>query len=307
MELWDFANRSEALTWQRSLWLGALLFLTCFWQKNGLYVVLLTLPFILWILRRRWKQLLCAGGVLLLLTGIYRGPMFSALDVSPGPMHEAFSIPAQQIARVVRYHAEELDSALLEEIEHYMPSMGQTPDADYLPLLADPAKNRLSDAVLREDLGGFLRLWAKLLPRYLGEYVMAFLLLKYGYWYPGARAVFDHGGTQATEYYDTHPWFPALRTAVNSAHNLAMRIPIFGMIESCGLFVWSALLAAGLLLYRRKGKLVLPFVLLGFLFLTTIASPVNLEYRYIFGFYTAVPFLVPTAVFGTKKEEGTHG
>lgn len=91
---------------------------------------------------------------------------------------EMFSVPAQQIARVVAYHEEELTE---QDRERLYAVWGEGNLPEYVPAIADRSKRDIpndSDA-LRE----FAAEWVSLGIRYPGEYVKAFLLKNKGMWY----------------------------------------------------------------------------------------------------------------------------
>ena len=76
--------------------------LVCLFRSNGLYLFLLTLPFLVLGLRREWKLLL--PGLLLTLRRspcASRGPSTTPSGWQKPAFSESLSIPAQQIARVV--------------------------------------------------------------------------------------------------------------------------------------------------------------------------------------------------------------
>ncbi len=91
---------------------------------------------------------------------------------------EMLSVPAQQIARVVAYHSEELTKEDYEKIEAVW-GEGNLPE--YVSAVADRSKRDiLNDPEVLKNLAS---LWADLGSRYPGEYMKAFLLKCKGMWY----------------------------------------------------------------------------------------------------------------------------
>lgn len=91
---------------------------------------------------------------------------------------EMLSVPAQQIARVVAYHEEELtgkDRELLSVV------WGEDALPEYVPAIADRSKRDISGS--SEELSALREEWISLGLRYPGEYVKAFLLKNKGMWY----------------------------------------------------------------------------------------------------------------------------
>lgn len=91
---------------------------------------------------------------------------------------EMLSVPAQQIARAVAFHEEELTAQDLENLALVW-NQGELPE--YVPAIADRSKRDIvgEGAVLKT----FAREWVSLGCRYPGEYWKAFLLKNKGMWY----------------------------------------------------------------------------------------------------------------------------
>lgn len=91
---------------------------------------------------------------------------------------EMLSVPAQQTARVVAYHEEELtktDRELLAAV------WGEDTLPEYVPAIADRSKRDISGD--REELRALREEWIRLGLRYPGEYAKAFILKNKGMWY----------------------------------------------------------------------------------------------------------------------------
>ena len=69
------------------------------------------------------------------------------------------------------------------------------------------------------------------------------------------------------------------------------KMPIISMWISIGFVFWIMILFIGYIVYTKKYKLILAYIPILSLWLTTIASPVYCEYRYIFGMFTCIPIL----------------
>ena len=111
--------------------------LVCLFRSNGLYVFLLTSPFLVIVLRREWKLLLPGLLIVAALALCIKGPVYDAIGVAEPAFSESLSIPAQQIARVVH----EGRTLTQEQID----LLNQTVDYDsiadyYQPELSDPVK-----------------------------------------------------------------------------------------------------------------------------------------------------------------------
>lgn len=89
---------------------------------------------------------------------------------------EMLSVPAQQIARVVQYHGDELTQ---EDREAVAAVWGENLP-EYVPAIADRSKKDIAGD--RETLRIFAGEWVSLGLRYPGEYLQAFLLKNKGMW-----------------------------------------------------------------------------------------------------------------------------
>ena len=89
---------------------------------------------------------------------------------------EMLSVPAQQIARAVQYHEDELTK---EDREAIAAVWGENLP-EYVPAIADRSKRDIAGD--GETLRIFVKEWVSLGLRYPGEYVQAFLLKNKGMW-----------------------------------------------------------------------------------------------------------------------------
>lgn len=158
--------------------------LVLFARNNGMYVVVLTMPFIVIVLRKYWKKVIPLFVSIILIYAVIKTSVFALLDVKNGSVAEMLSIPLQQIARVVKYHEEELDEETINRINNFFEcdNIGEK----YNPILSDPVKAELNDEYFDENKGEFISLWFNLLTRYFKDYVESFISNSYGYYYPEA-------------------------------------------------------------------------------------------------------------------------
>lgn len=123
---------------------------------------------------------------------------------------EMLSVPAQQIARVVQYHEEELTQ---EDREAIAAVWGENLP-EYVPVIADRSKRDISGD--GETLRIFAAEWVSLGLRYPGEYVQAFLLKNKGMWdladmtYLNDVYSYAKGYLQITYPSDQQPYMEAL-------------------------------------------------------------------------------------------------
>ena len=151
--------------------------------------------------------------------------------------------------------------------------------------------------VFDQDPVKYLKSWAKIGIKHPVSYVEAFLLQCYGYWYPDVSYWIVHNDIEDNEL------GLEMREERNNARfelsmltrDISQQRPT-AILYSLGLMVWLMMIAAVLLWLKGQGKLASPVFILAGLWLTTMASPVYCEYRYMYGFVVCVPLFLGLAL-----------
>ena len=168
-------------------------FLMCAFRNNGIhiYIFCFIALFILRIPKIKKAKAYIALVVAILLPvfmyKIYTGPVFAALDIEPGQVREALSVPIQQMQRVAVMRADELTSEQTEKMGYYIDDlewMDWQPER-YSPFIADPAKSCFFSFRYKEDPIAFWKFYLQIGEQFSKEYVVAFLSNTLGFWYPG--------------------------------------------------------------------------------------------------------------------------
>ena len=283
-------------------------------KKSGIYLVvplvLLSTP-VLRGLRRRW---LVAGAAAVVAYLVIHAGLMAAFHVEPGSEAEAYSLPSQQIARVVRDDGAALSAEDHAAIERYYPgtNLGEV----YRPRLADPVKGALDTQALDADRPGYLGLWLRLGVEYPQAWGDAALAATSGYWYPGTTYLqvrAEDWTVQVSRYSvaDDVPRDaidpnvsscadpPAYRTAMASAVNSWLRVlPVPGWLQSLGLWFWACVVLAVMAWLRHRAEAVPVVVLAGMVWVTCMVSPVYAEARYAYPLLLLVPVLAATVLGG---------
>lgn len=124
-----------------------------------------------------FRQICVCHGVILLLYLSFSGVMiFAAAATSDTYAREMLSVPAQQIARVVQFHEEDLIEKDMEALTAVW--QGELPE--YVAAIADRSKRDITNE--KETLRILAGEWVSLGIRYPGEYLKAFLLKNKGMW-----------------------------------------------------------------------------------------------------------------------------
>lgn len=282
--------------------LGQLLLLSlsglmvCLLRSNGLFVFLLTLPFLLWFFRGRLRILLPCMLLVPACALLIKGPLFGAMGVEKPAFSESVSIPAQQIARVV-YEGRELTE---EEIDLLNRTVDYASIASYYqPELADPVKALIqykNPEYLESHKADYLKLWIRLGLKYPLDYWNALVDQTRGYWFPESPMLTVNEGITPNElglYCQ-----PVLRggpvwKAAEIICKLYTVLPLYGLLYSIGAFTWTALfLFVNCMLNGRRENLLLFIPFFALLASLSLAAPVASDLRYAYPLILAMPLLI---------------
>ena len=282
--------------------------LVCLFRSNGLYVFLLTSPFLVIVLRREWKLLLPGLLIVAALALCIKGPVYDAIGVAEPAFSESLSIPAQQIARVVH----EGRTLTQEQID----LLNQTVDYDsiadyYQPELSDPVKALIqygNPEYLEAHKGAYLKLWIQLGLRYPLDYWNAFVDQTRGYWFPGEPGLTvnesispnDVGLTGQSVLRGTAAW-----KVVEILNKLYTIFPLYGLLYSIGAFTWAAIFwCANCALNGRKRNCLLFIPFFALILTLCLATPVAADLRYAYPLILSMPLMLCA---GLEVPERTAG
>ncbi len=160
------------------------LFIALF-RNNGIYIVVITLFFMLFYSKTNIKRLGLTLVVFLCLITSYNKVLIPKLGISDGSIREALSIPFQQTARLAKYDDEIIDSKDKKTIDKVLNY--KTLAKRYNPELADNVKNEYNKYTKSEDLKAYFKVWFKYLKKKPLVYIDATLNNTYGYIYPNTH------------------------------------------------------------------------------------------------------------------------
>ena len=287
-----------------------LLFLFCTLRNNGWYAFLLSFPIFILINRRQWKRYLIIGVAAVLAVLAWQSVLYDILHIRKSESGEALSVPLQQIARVVtmcEYDSADESFTVLREV---LPDLDTLPDL-YNPISANPVKHPdvFKAEVYNKNPARYARAWLSIGLRYPRTYLDAFLLNNYGYWTPDVSSwiVLDEVNDGSALGIDTSERIPGMRGVLLQLHNrLSSQEPI-AFLYSLALLVWFLLVGCSLLLLKGRKSEASSALLLGGVWLTTLASPVFCEYRYLYSIVVCVPLYLGLAICVGRKEVKTAG
>ena len=285
---------------KKQIFLIISMILVIMFRNNGIYVVLLTIPFLLWFYRKSIKKLLPITMIPVIFYLLYTGPVFKILNIKKGSVREALSIPLQQFVRVLKDRGDELTDKQKQSIYNFLP---QENIVDlYNPTLSDPVKACFDDEYFNNIKFEFITTWAGIVFGYPVEVVEAFLCNNYGYWYPEAsnwvvsRVIMENElGIKATSMIENKT-LDFMDELIDNRD-----IPVISFIFSIGFMFWIDLICVMYMIYKKQYKKLLVFIPIFAVWLTTIASPVFCEYRYVFSMVVTLPIII--ASVNMKVEE----
>lgn len=271
-------------------------------RNNGIYVVLLTIPFLLWFYRKNIKKLLPIAIIPVIFYLLYTGPVFKIFNIKKGSVREALSIPLQQFVRVLKDRGGELTDREKQSIYNFLPEDDIVELYD--PTLSDPVKACFDDEYFSNNKFEFITTWAGIVFGYPVEAVEAFLCNNYGYWYPEAsnwvvsRVIMENElGIHTTKMIENK----ALDFMDKLIDN--RDIPVISFIFSIGFMFWIDLICVMYIIYKKEYKKLLIVIPILAMWLTTIASPVFCEYRYVFSMVVTLPIIIASVNMTLKENK----
>ncbi len=272
--------------------LGAIGF--CLLRSNGwLAFLIFALLFSIFFGKQHTKTALLFWGIAV-FTYILKKPFLDSMGVTPPDTIEHLSIPAQQIARVIRdgEYLSKYDYNLLSQII----DISKVPDA-YLPYLSDPIKDLVREkgkqTLLVEQKSEYLKLWIRLGLSNKKCYLFAWIDQTKGYFNAGYPYWVWTSEVHENIYDITrnvfHPSFANFWENYCSSF-LNSTLSIF---VSIGFHIWLAAGSLVLCIARFRWKeaiLIVPII--SILLSLLIATPVAYEFRYIYALFVILPLLL---------------
>ena len=285
-----------------------IMILTFLFRNNGIYVIVLTMPFMILASKDYRKRMSIICTIVLVSYILVKGPIFSILNIEEGGIKESLSVPLQQFARITKYQGDKLTTEEKEAIYEFLPVEDLA--NRYNPILSDPVKNVFNAEAWENDKINFFKLWGKLCLKYPKDTIEAFLCNSYGYWYPEAKGMvisydfvdtennksnfIDEEGKQKAKEEIKYEKSPVVKISLieNIKKGIDNRsIPVVSLLFSIGLFVWMVIIVLGYVIYKKEYKYLIAYIPIIALWLTTLASPVACEFRYIYSLFTCFPIL----------------
>ncbi len=262
-------------------------------RKNGIYLLAFTGMYLcIYIVKHKVKMekvlLICIFAVCLHLC--VEKSAISFLSVESGSPREMLSLPIQQMARIEK-NGLNTDNEMRERIDSFFRKNSDLAEA-YNPLISDDAKNLFSEKQFSNREKEFVALSLRLLVEYPEETLEALMCSSFGYWYPIPINWFYVENSDKELNMEETVRKHEYPLSVNYVYfNELKNIADIDIFTSLGMVFWlfagiSGYLAAN----KRYGEMIL-LVPMFALWLTSVASPVYNELRYVLAIYPALPVI----------------
>lgn len=255
---------------------------------------------------RSWRKILVSSVIVLGCYLVYAGPVLNALHVTQPDTIEGLTMPTQHIISAYVNNGEitEEEMALLNQAVP-MENIASYYNPYFFDIVKEYIRAEGDQQFIADNKGAFLKVWLQIGLRNPVQYLDAEVRQTCGYWmfdcnepiyeqYRMAENPFDLTVQRKVFSYDSGLWMDDFLMKFQDFYN---------RIWSLGLTTWTMLFCMAYVLYRRQSCLpYLPYVMLFISLL--LATPVHAEFRYTYGMFVALPYLVGIS-FGRTQAGST--
>ena len=275
----------------------------CLWRSNGFFAFSVTFIIFSFTLFRNHNKVIICMATVMFFSYILKYPVIQALNVKQPDIAEFFSIPEQQIARVIVENGNltKTEVTLLSRVVDI-----ERVKAEYRPWISDPIKEIMREKGL-EYLSlhktDYLKLWINVGIRNPKMYISAWIDQTKGYWNGGYRywiwfqSIFDNefGITRISHQGSINSLF----TSLFDMYYISSYSEIF---KSIGFTVWLTAMVLVIGIIRRNKNCILAIPGLVIILSLLISTPVYSEFRYAYAIFTGFPIVILPAVFLKQTE-----
>lgn len=295
-----------------------------FIRNNGIYTIILTLPFLLFACKDIWKKVCSIFGVIIITTLIIQGPIFKILDINYSNPGEALSIPMQQFARISKYANERLNEEELQVIKKYFPVDIEKLSKDYVPWKSDATKANFDQNEFKKEKSTFIKQYFKFAFKFPMQTISS-LIMNTGIIYSPNFNVWGLSRNYGTETQDAYgtlsegddgkilqnfvKTYPIESEPIinieklDKLNNIIVegKIPILLMlIENIGLYFWVTILCISYCIYTKEYKNIIMLLPIIGLWITNVAAPM-VDIRYIYPMFLMIPIFIGIILADKKK------
>lgn len=284
-------------------------------RNNGIYVIVLSIPFILLFSKQYRIKILTVFIIPVLVNLIITGPIYNSMNVLQSKSGEMLSVPLQQIARVKKYGIlsdDELNSlnkffVIDEKNPTKYLSLKNIDELDklYNPYLSDPVKQYFNNKYYLEHKMEFYQLYIDIIKDNPRIAIESTLRGTVGYYYPDYQYNFMTLQRQLLPFNkrneDINYLFKDQSIELSQKAIDILNEPLINILVSRGLATWLIIISLVIYIAKfRKEHAVMFITLLGVI-LTSMASPVAGEYRYVYSLFVVIPFIISYIFRSDKK------
>lgn len=284
-------------------------------RKNGLYMVILSLPFLL-IMNKKWsRSIIIALVCIFAVKFVYTNVLLPAAKIPDGSVSAALSIPLQQTSRYLKYYGDEVT-------EQERAAIDAVAKCDALPQVYWPDRSDWAKASWRkdatgEDIKNYFIVWAKMLAKHPLTYVAATANNYYAYFYPVVTDLYDFerasdGGiasANAEGYFafkaSDSPISMSCRELLRLVDAALMNIPFVNLLCTSAIYIWLLILSWTQSLVNRDRKLLMAVIPMLMLMLTILSGPCNgnIYHRFTYPVAMCMPVIAAYGIRDAKQDE----
>ena len=299
-------NKDKKISNIKVIYVILLLLLISLFRNNGIYVIVLSFPFIIFYSRKNMIKTITIFAIFLSLTTCYSKVILPYFKITNGSIREMLSIPFQQTARYVKNHGDEIseeDKKAIDKILIY-----DTIVERYQPELSDPVKNKYNKYATSDDLKEYFKAWYRGLTKHPGTYIEATINNTYGYFYPNAIKWYTYHKYDSRVTKDnlvdySYNDLQGIRDTLVVYQGIYPYIPFVGLISNIGFNTWMLLIMGVYLITFKKKEYLIVLMPLYVSVLICIASPANTYFRYAMPYIFSNCALIPLLLNSIAKNK----
>ena len=286
-------GKEKQISIRKCILLFVILLLMSLFRNNGIYLVCLLFPFVIYYLKNNRLKVLTVFGLVIVLFFSYTNILLPYFKITPGSDREKLSVFFQQTARYIKYNEKDLskkDKKYINKVLNY-----KTVKRKYNPNLSDPVKNTYRLTVTKKDMSNYYKVWFKGLIKHPYTYVDATINNTYGYfdslekhWYVYTDYCDVVNGKIDYHYNSLYE----LRKIISIYGGVMHYVPIISLLTSIGFYIFILLSMSIYLLFKKKYKYLIVLNPLLVSLLVCISSPANTYFRYAMPIIFSIPLVV---------------
>lgn len=284
-------------------------------RNNGIYVIVLSIPFIMLFSKQYRYKVFMIFIIPVVFNLIITGPIYNSMNVLQSKSGEMLGVPLQQIARANKYGS--LSQHEIDELNKFFVIDEKNPTVNvslenidalddlYNPYLSDPVKQYFNNDYYKEHKMDFYKLYFDIIKDNPKISIESTLRGMVGYYYPDYQYWFMTLQRQLLPFnkqnQDINYLFKEQSVQFSKVGIDILNEPVINVLVSRGLATWTLIICLVVYVSKFKKEHTVMFITLLSVVLTSMASPVAGEYRYVYSIFVTLPFLVSFIFRNNKK------